>query len=121
MEEKVKTLSGVLQKTEKRVAVLRREAAALEQSERTYATLRRLPPEAEHGARAEQELESRDPGGDVPAPAPPDPEETAGQGDVRARIVSLHRAGISVESIARRVNLPRAKVELIVSLEEGAL
>lgn len=115
MEQKLKTLSGVLQKVEKRLAVLRREAAALEQSERVYAALRR-PPEPEASVPTltdEQRMPHR--GADrTPVPDAP----AGGEEDVRALVVSLHRAGISADSIARKVKLSRAKVELIVSLEE---
>jgi hypothetical protein len=115
MEQKLKTLSGVLQKVEKRLAVLRREAAAIEQSERVYAALRRPP---DLGA-------DLPPVPSEPQVAPLDSEEEAApepsavpEENVRARVVSLHRAGISADSIARKVKLSRAKVELIVSLEE---
>jgi hypothetical protein len=109
MEQKLATINGALRRVEKRLAVLRREAASLEESERVYAALRG-PSDRPVGARAELAPE--------PISAQPIADgEGAGEG-VRERVVSLHRAGISPESIARRVNLPRAKVELIVSLEQ---
>jgi hypothetical protein len=104
MEEKVKAIAGTLEASEKRIAVLRREAATLEQRERVYAALR-SPPEPS-APRADE------------ATRPELAEQETGGGDVRSRIVSLHRAGISPDSISRRVNVPRAKVELIVALEE---
>ena len=106
MEAKLKTLAGVLQKAEKRVAVLRREASTLEQTERAYATLRQPPAPGRVAPRRDEDSQ------DIVA-VQGGPDE-----DLRSIVISLHRAGISAESIARRTSVPRAKVELIVSLEE---
>jgi hypothetical protein len=134
MEEKLATLSATIEGAEKRLAVLRREASALEKTERAYAALRAPPAAQPVASRAAQVRDSRaSPSGGSRAarrgarpsrvtaePKPPPPADGgAEEADVRTVIVGLHRAGISAESIARRVNVPRAKVELIVSLEEG--
>ena len=115
MEQKLKTLSGVLQKVEKRLAILRREAATLEQSERVYAALRRPPePETDLPPATDERPVPALVTDRVAVPAASEGRED----NVRDQVVSLHRAGISADSIARRVRLSRAKVELIVSLEE---
>ena len=144
MEDKIASLSGVLEKAEKRISILRREAAALAQSERAYASLRGAPAAAgpdetlaEAGVQARaarvEGVSSRrrlkPARGRTRQPA--EPQAGVDQGsrlepearlepEVRERILSLHRAGISPDSICRTVRVPRATVELIVALAEEA-
>jgi len=132
MEAKIASLAGVLQKAERRIALLRREASALEQSERAYAALRSAPPEAPRseagakageGARPEPRLEGSVRERPTRARRARTTEselerEVPDEAEVRERILTLHRAGISPDSICRKVRVPRAKVDLIVALEE---
>lgn len=122
LEEKMGAVKDVLEQAERRVAVLKREARAVDQAAHAYAALREDPLPTEDGAAPPRGAGKRATGrargrrAAIP-PATPTPAEDAAE--VRARIVSLHRAGISAESIVSRLKVPRATVELIVSLEEG--
>ena len=131
MEEKMGVLRDVLEDAEKRVAVLRREAQTLQRVERAYTALRPAPEaapepsgkggvERRRGARARGRLPAARPRPNAAARAAEAAAEAPDPAETRARVLSLHRAGISVDSIVRSLRVPRATVDLIVSLEEGS-
>jgi hypothetical protein len=138
LEEKMSAAKQVVEDSERRLKTLRREAETLERAGKTYAALRDAPaanapfldPAREappgRGRRAGHRTGRPRAAPERPGAALESPEPAAeraadaevGEPPVRDRIVSLHRAGISVDSIVRRLGVPRATVDLVVSLED---
>ena len=99
LEDKIGTLSGVIERADSRVKILRTERERYDQALDAYRSLgetnRAAAPEAAAG-EAEAEMEP----------------------DLRERVMRLHRSGLSVATIARRVQKMPGEVELIISLSE---
>ena len=96
IEDRIRSLSEKLREADKRIGILRREAARREETLRAYAALS----ETSTGSGAAQG-------------------ENVEEQEMRRRVVNLYRSGVSPSLIARRLKLSRGEVELIVSLEGG--
>ena len=108
IEDRIRNLSDKLREADKRIGILRREAARREETLRAYAALR-----AASGTPA---AASGTPAAAATAPAAAHGEDVEEQ-EMRRRVVNLYRSGVSTSLIARRLKLSRGEVELIVSLE----
>ena len=86
LEDKVQTLSGLLEQADKKIGILRREIEKHEMSARVYSELaaRRVREPAEE--------------------------------DLHTRVLRLHGEGISASAIARQLGIALAEIELIISL-----
>ena len=119
LEEKMNAAKDVVEKSERRVAALRREAKSLERAGKAYIALKDAPM-----GRPEPPAKKAGPSRGkraTPAERETAPVKVEGPTEglpVRHRIVSLHRAGFSVDSIVNRLGVPRATVDLVVSLED---
>ncbi len=86
LEDKVQSLTTLIEKADKKIGILRREIEKHELAGKVYSEL------AEKRAKK--------------------PEEQ----DVRTRVVQLHRQGISASVIAKRLGITLAEIELIITL-----
>jgi DNA-binding NarL/FixJ family response regulator len=86
LEDKVQSLTTVLEQADKKIGVLRREIEKHELSGKVYSEL------------AEQRNQKPD------------------EQDRRTQVLNLHRQGISAAAIAKRLGITLAEIELIVSL-----
>jgi len=102
IEDRIRTLNELLGKTDKRIALLEREAEKQELAARLYSEL---------GARRPA------PGEEPPAPASPPEEEMEGA-DRNEEVVRLARSGLSPALIGRRLGITLGEVELIISLAQ---
>jgi hypothetical protein len=100
LEDRISSLTELLARTDKKIALARRETEKQELAERVYS-----------------ELAGRRQGPATPASAPIEP-PAEGQPDPRIEAVRLAQAGLSPALIARRLSLPLGEVELILSLAE---
>ena len=88
LEDKVQSLSTLLEQADKKIGILRREIEKHELSGKVYSEL------ARNGKRVTE------------------PEEQ----DRRAQVLNLHRQGISPSAIAKRLGITLAEIELIITL-----
>lgn len=102
IEDRIRSLNELLGKTDKRIALLQREAEKQELAARLYSEL---------GARRPAQPE------EPPAPASPPEEEQEGV-DRNAEVVRLARSGLSPALIGRRMGITLGEVELIISLAQ---
>jgi hypothetical protein len=86
LEDKVQTLSGLLEQADKKIGILRREIEKHEMSAKVYS-----------------ELASKR----VPQPV---------EEDLHTRVLRLYGEGISASAIARQLGIALAEIELIISL-----
>jgi len=86
LEDKVRSLTSLIEQADKKISILRREIEKHELAGKVYSELA--------GKRIQE------------------PEEQ----DVHAQAVQLHRQGISVPVIAKRLGITLAEIELIISL-----
>jgi hypothetical protein len=86
LEDKVQSLTTLIEQADKRIGILRREIEKHELAGKVYSEL------AEKRGRV--------------------PEEQ----DVHTQVVQLHRQGISASVIAKRLGITLAEIELIISL-----
>jgi len=86
LEDKVQSLTTLIEQADKRIGILRREIEKHELAGKVYSEL------AEKRGK--------------------EPEEQ----DVHTQVVQLHRQGISASAIAKRVGITLAEIELIISL-----
>ena len=92
LEDKVQSLSTLLEQADKKIGILRREIEKHELSAKVYSDL------ARSGKRIEE------------------PEEQ----DRSTRVLNLHRQGVPASAIAKRVGITLAEIELIISLASHA-
>lgn len=92
MEDKVQSLTALLEQADKKIGILKREIEKHELSGKVYSEL------ARGGQRIQQ------------------PEEQ----DRRTQVLNLHRQGISASAIAKRLGITLAEIELIVTLASQA-
>ena len=92
LEEKVQSLSNLLEQADKKIGILRREIEKHELSGKVYSEL------ARSGNRVAE------------------PEEL----DRRTQVLNLHRQGISTPAIAKRLGITLAEIELIITLASQA-
>jgi DNA-binding NarL/FixJ family response regulator len=105
IEDRIRSLNELLGKTDKRIALLQREAEKQELAARLYSELgarRPAPPEDPPAA---------------PAPVSPPEEEREGV-DRNEEVVRLARSGLSPALIGRRLGITLGEVELIISLAQ---
>jgi hypothetical protein len=114
LEDRIASLTELLARADKKIALARREAEKQELAERVYSELagRRQGPGT---AFAEPGAPPAGRSAPAPAEAAPGPQ---GEADPRTEAVRLAQAGLSAALIARRLSLPRGEVELILSLAE---
>jgi hypothetical protein len=107
IEDRIRSLNELLGKSDKRLALLAREAEKQDLAARLYSELstrRPAPPEQPPAA---------------PAPAVPPSEEREGA-DRNEEVVRLARSGLSPALIARQLGITLGEVELIISLAQRA-
>ncbi len=92
LEDKVQSLTSLLEQADKKIGILKREIEKHELSGKVYSEL------ARSGQRVQQ------------------PEEQ----DRRTQVLNLHRQGISASAIAKRLGITLAEIELILSLASQA-
>ena len=92
LEDKVQSLTSLLEQADKKIGILKREIEKHELSGKVYSEL------ARSGQRVQQ------------------PEEQ----DRRAQVLNLHKQGISASAIAKRLGITLAEIELILSLASQA-
>ena len=92
LEDKVQSLSTLLEQADKKIGILRREIEKHELSAKVYSDL----------ARSEKRVEN--------------PEEQ----DSSTRVLNLHRQGVSASAIAKRLGITLAEIELIITLASHA-
>ena len=92
LEDKVQSLSTLLEQADKKIGILRREIEKHELSGKVYSEL------ARSGNRVQE------------------PEEQ----DSRTQVLNLHRQGISPSAIAKRLGITLAEIDLIVTLASQA-
>lgn len=92
LEDKVQSLSTLLERADKKIGILRREIEKHELSGKVYSEL------ARSGRRVQE------------------PEEQ----DRRTQVLNLHRQGISPSAIAKRLGVTLAEIDLIVTLASQA-
>jgi len=92
LEDKVQSLTSLLEQADKKIGILKREIEKHELSGKVYSEL------ARSGPRVQQ------------------PEEQ----DRRTQVLNLHRQGISASAIAKRLGITLAEIELILSLASQA-
>ena len=88
LEDKVQSLSALLEQADKKVGILKREIEKHELGSKVYSELA-------HGRKGVQEAEEQ---------------------DRHTQVLNLHRQGISKSAIAKRVGITLAEIELIVTL-----
>ena len=88
LEDKVQSLSALLEQADKKIGILKREIEKHELSSKVYSELA-------HSRKGVQEAEEQ---------------------DRHAQVLNLHRQGISKSAIAKRVGITLAEIELIVTL-----
>ena len=88
LEDKVQSLTSLLEQADKKIGILKREIEKHELSGKVYSEL------ARSGQRVQQ------------------PEEQ----DRRTQVLNLHRQGISASAIAKRLGITLAEIELIITL-----
>ncbi len=98
LEDRIRQLTELLAKADKKIGLLRREGEKHEVSQTVYNHLvkSRPTPVAADGA-----------------------EETSERRDRREEILRLSRAGFTPPAIARQINMSLGEVELVISLAEG--
>jgi transcriptional regulator len=92
LEDKVQSLSNLLEQADKKIGILKREIEKHELSAKVYSEL------ARNGKRVQE------------------PEEQ----DRHSQVLNLHRQGISPSAIAKRLGITLAEIELIISLASQA-
>ncbi len=121
IEDRVESLKNLLESTDRRLAVLRREAEKHELSTAVYTSIlqqnRKRGPEQSLPA-APEDKPATDSGHphDLPIAEPADETPTK-RTDTREQVLDLHRKGISPSVIAGRVGSTIGEVELIISLQ----
>jgi len=88
LEDKVQSLSTLLEQADKKIGILRREIEKHELGSKVYSELA-------HSRKGVQEAEEQ---------------------DRHTQVLNLHRQGISKSAIAKRVGITLAEIELIVTL-----
>ena len=88
LEDKVQSLSALLEQADKKIGILKREIEKHELSSKVYSELA-------HGRKGTQVAEEQ---------------------DRRTQVLNLHRQGISKSAIAKRLGITLAEIELIVTL-----
>lgn len=138
LEDRVKRLTDLLQKTDKKIAILERESEKHDIGVGVYSDLmerrRRTARESASGQGTDGGYETAaqgeksvgegggsdsggGPGADLSSGTP---DSQAGTGrSLRNRVRDLHRAGMAAEAIARKVGSSLGEVELIIGLENG--
>lgn len=107
LEDRIAELTRAVERADRRIGVLRKEAERREESLEAYRALgaQMAPPRADGQEAREAVVASV---GDA-------------QRQVREQVMRLHRSGVSVAAIARKVDMPPGEVELVISLgEHGA-
>ena len=92
LEDKVQSLSTLLEQADKKIGILRREIEKHELSAKVYSDL----------ARSGKRIESSE------------------EQDRSTRVLDLHRQGVSASAIAKRLGITLAEIELIISLASHA-
>jgi DNA-binding NarL/FixJ family response regulator len=92
LEDKVQSLSTLLEQADKKIGILRREIEKHELGAKVYSDL----------ARSGKRIEN--------------PEEQ----DRSTQVLNLHRQGISASAIAKRLGITLAEIELIITLASHA-
>ena len=93
LEDKVQSLTNLIEQADKKIGILRREIEKHELAGKVYSELaekRGKEPEVEGNNQGEQ--------------------------DVHTQVIQLHRQGISASVIAKRIGITLAEIELIISL-----
>ncbi len=138
IEDRVKRISDLLQKTDKRIAMLQRESEKHDIGLGVYTDLmerrRRTARESASARESDEDPESSEKAGHTPGQdsstgsgddrdtrqSPGDSRVQGGAGrSLRNRVRDLHRAGMAAEAIARKVGSSLGEVELIIGLETG--
>lgn len=91
LEDKVQSLSSLLEKADRKISVLRREIEKHELSGKVYSELAE-----QRGQKMEEE-------------------------DLQSQVLRLNRQGISASVIAKRLGITLAEIELIISLGAGSM
>jgi uncharacterized protein YoxC len=117
LEDRIASLTELLARADKKIALARREAEKQELAERVYSELAGRRQGAASAGFAPAEA-ARGPA--APGPAPPERAggAPASAADRQAEAVRLAQAGLSPALIARRLSLPLGEVELILTLAE---
>ncbi len=137
IEERIETLKGLLEKVDKRLALMRREWEQYDSTTQVYTNLRqaasggRITPFAQgQGEASPQRREAPD---QIPEQQPrkrgsrpatgasaASAAKTAQQNrdEIRKQVIGLHRKGIATNIIANRVGSTLGEVELIIALHE---
>lgn len=92
LEDKVQSLSTLLEQADKKIGILRREIEKHELGAKVYSDL----------ARSGKRIESSE------------------EQDRSTRVLNLHRQGVSASAIAKRLGITLAEIELIISLASHA-
>lgn len=99
LEDRIRQLTELLAKADRKIGLLRREGEKHEVSQSVYNHLVKSRPAAPAAEGAEEGPERK---------------------DRREEILRLHRAGFTPPAIARQINMSLGEVELVISLAEGA-
>ena len=92
LEDKVQSLSTLLEQADKKIGILKREIEKHELSAKVYSELA-------HSGKAVQKAEEQ---------------------DRHTQVLNLHRQGISASAIAKRLGITLAEIELIITLASKA-
>lgn len=117
IEDRIAAIKGVLETADRRLSVLRREAEKHEMSSAVYSSIlkRNKGPAPPPGGAGQ----TQDAGPDTSPTDEVDTQPAGSRGDFKARVLDLHRKGISPSIIAGRVGSTLGEVELIIALQGG--
>ncbi len=135
IEERIENLKGLLEKVDKRLALMRREWEQYDSTTQVYSNLKqaaaggRITPFAQgQGEDSAQRREAPSQGAEQqpqkrglrPAAGGSSAAKTAQQNrdEIRKQVIALHRKGIAPNIIANRVGFTLGEVELIIALHD---
>ena len=104
LEDRIADLARAVEQADSRIGVLRKERERREESLEAYRAL------GAHGLRMH--------GGGEQVREAADASSVEDQRQAREQVMRLHRSGVSVAAIARKVDMPPGEVELVISLGE---
>ncbi|MFW5685360.1 MAG: hypothetical protein ACOC2Y_04235 [Spirochaetota bacterium] len=124
IEDRIATLERLVEQADKRVGVLRREAATHRSEPATYTKLGSPAIRSSDSGPARRAGAAAEPPPEEPRVGsggrPAEPEPAPNEGSLRERVRALYLQGLPLARIASIVGKTVGEVELIVSLDEGA-
>jgi hypothetical protein len=122
LEDKITSLSELLTRADKKIALLKRESEKHDVGARVYSRiLEGRTPAAPEASPVEEPPPRAEPRPAAPAVSAASPGAEAGNRgpvDVREQVIALYKAGFSASLIAARVGAPKGEVDLIIALSE---